>query len=129
MLVSNNQLEEKTPPSTNPRTLNVSFVFGLSLSFFKIGLDHCQPPAIRTPSPTDTVVPFVLRSKVVMETSGAPPPRSQLKVELLLSNTKLWLASTLLINRPTPVRGCPANKLKPPPTRIAPSSCTTNELI
>ncbi len=62
-------------------------------------LVNCQPPAMRAPAPRLAhSVPLVEKSKVVPQTSGLAPPRSQVMVEP--SKLRLWVAGSVLFSRP-----------------------------
>src|SRR2546427_923000 len=64
-------------------------------------------------------------SKVVRQTSGLAPPRSQVRVEP--SKVRLWVAGPVLLSRPMLVRLCPPSAVNSPPTRIFPSACTARD--
>ena len=75
---------------------------------------------MRDPAPRLTQsTPLVEASKVVRQTSGLAPPRSQVMLEP--SEVRLCVAGSVLISRPMFVRATPPSIAKLPPARIAPS--------
>src|SRR4051812_9480320 len=92
-LVSTSQLE--SPLVTKPRARIVVLVGRESPA-------SCQPPGMRSPAPRLNQAPLVAASKVVRQTSGLAPPRSQ--VILVPSKTRLAFAGIELFNRPMFVR-------------------------
>src|SRR5512139_2547812 len=76
MLVSTNQLEPlNCPPVTKPRARRVALA-GMETPVSR------QPPVMRVPAPRLTQsVPLVQASKLVRQTSGLLPPRSQVRVD------------------------------------------------
>src|SRR5438874_3112586 len=86
------QLALRIPPETNPRARTVELMGG-------VAAEICQPPAVRIPPPRlAQSTPLVDASNVVRQTSGLVPARSQLT--LPPSNKRLWLAGSVLFNRP-----------------------------
>src|SRR5512137_2319677 len=119
-LVSTNQLVAlHAPPATKPRARR-------RLPTDTDTLVHCQPPELRVPAPRlSQSVPLAETSRVVRQTSGLVPPRSQVSVASL--QDRLWVAGSVLFSRPMSLRDCPASIPNQPPTRIFPSACTARE--
>src|SRR5271157_3733558 len=80
----------------------------------------CHPPAVRVPLPREVqLAPSVETSKVVRQTSGLAPPRSQVIVEP--KTLRLLVTGSVLLRRPRLPQGWPQRLAKWPPTRIFPS--------
>src|SRR2546427_129482 len=120
ILVSTNQPELFWyPPATKPLQRMAALVVRASP-------DNCQPPGMRVAAPkVSQPAPLVDTSKLVRQTSGPVPPRSQ--VMLTPSKARFWVAGPVLLSRPMLVRLCPPSVLNAPPTRIFPSACTAKE--
>ena len=81
------------PPVRNPRARTVTLVG-------KANPPSCQPPAMRAPSPRFTQsAPLVQASKVVRQTSGLAPSRSQVITEP--SKESVCVAGSVLTSRTT----------------------------
>src|SRR5437763_1499421 len=95
--VSANQDEPLySPPVRKPRARTVALVARASPI-------TCQPPGMRVPEPALVQVrPSVEISKVVRQTSGLVPPRSQ--VIAAPSKVRLWVAAEVLSKRPMLLR-------------------------
>jgi hypothetical protein len=79
---------------------------------------------MRLPAPSlNQSVPLLVEaSKLVRQTSGLAPSRSQVMVEP--SHEKVSVAGSVLLRRPMPLRVWPPSVVKEPPTTIFPSACT-----
>src|ERR1051326_7512830 len=112
--LSTNQLDPSNcPPETQPR----------ARMLFPAARDwpvKRQPPGMRLPAPVEIQFePSVEISKVVRETSGVVPLRSQ--VIVWPSEERYCAPGSVEVRRAKPLRACPEMLVNGPPTRRAPS--------